>query len=303
MNWQNALKDYKHYLKIERGLSNNSIINYEYDLKKLVKYLDLKELPITPIEINHNILQEFIYTVSKSHNARSQSRIISGLRSFFSYLVFEDYRTTNPLDLMESPKIGRKLPDTLSLEDIDRLIDAIDLTHEYVNVRIGERDRTILETLYSCGLRVSELTNLKISDLFFDEGFIKVTGKGDKQRFVPIGEATQKIINTYIKDVRVMIPVQQAFKDTLFLNYRGKQLTRAMIFTIIKRLAEKINLNKTISPHTFRHSFATHLLENGADLRAIQMMLGHESITTTEIYMHVDRSHLRDVLNRYHPRK
>lgn len=303
MNWQNALKDYKHYLKIERGLSKNSIINYEYDLKKLVKYLDLNELTITPINIDHSILQEFIYTVSKSHNARSQSRIISGLRSFFSYLVFEDYRTTNPLDLMESPKIGRKLPDTLSLEDIDRLIDAIDLTHEYVNIRIGERDRTILETLYSCGLRVSELTNLKISDLFFDEGFIKVTGKGDKQRFVPIGPATQKIINIYIKDVRVMIPVQHAFKDTLFLNYKGKQLTRAMIFTIIKRLALKINLNKTISPHTFRHSFATHLLENGADLRAIQMMLGHESITTTEIYMHVDRSHLRDVLNKYHPRK
>ena len=217
--------------------------------------------------------------------------------------MFEDYRTTNPLDLIESPKIGRKLPDTLSLEDIDKLIDAIDLTYEYQNVRIGERDKTILETLYSCGLRVSELTNLKISDLFFDEGFIKVTGKGDKQRFVPIGYETQKIINTYIKDVRTAINVQPLYKDTLFLNYRGKQLTRAMIFTIIKRLAEKINLNKTISPHTFRHSFATHLLENGADLRAIQMMLGHESITTTEIYMHVDRSHLKDVLNKFHPRK
>ena len=303
MNWQNVLKDYTYYLKIERGLSKNSIVNYEYDLKKLVNYLDLNDMTVSPIDIDHHAVQEFIYAVSKSHNARSQSRIISGLRSFFSYLVFEDYRTTNPLDLIESPKIGRKLPDTLSLADIDRLIDAIDLTHEYNNVRIGERDRTILETLYSCGLRVSELTSLKISDLFFDEGFIKVTGKGDKQRFVPIGYSTQKIINTYIKDVRIMINVQQQYKDTLFLNHRGKQLTRAMIFTIIKRLAEKINLNKTISPHTFRHSFATHLLENGADLRAIQLMLGHESITTTEIYMHVDRSHLKEVLNKFHPRK
>jgi integrase/recombinase XerD len=303
MNWQNALKDYKHYLKIERGLSKNSIVNYEYDLNKLVNYLAVNEITISPIVIDHQVVQEFIYTVSKSHNARSQSRIISGLRSFFSYLVFEDYRSTNPLDLIESPKIGRKLPDTLSLADIDRLINAIDLTYEYNGIRLGERDRTILETLYSCGLRVSELTHLKISDLFFDEGFIKVTGKGDKQRFVPIGYPTQKIINSYIMDVRRMINIQQAYKDTLFLNQRGKQLTRAMIFTIIKRLAEKINLNKTISPHTFRHSFATHLLENGADLRAIQLMLGHESITTTEIYMHVDRSYLKDVLNKFHPRK
>ncbi|MGJ8593285.1 MAG: site-specific tyrosine recombinase XerD [Aquaticitalea sp.] len=303
MKWQNAINDYKNYLKIERGLSKNSIISYEYDLNKLVKYLYSNDINTSPIEIDHHKIQEFIYAVSKSHNARSQSRIISGLRSFFSYLVFEDYRTTNPLDLIESPKIGRKLPDTLSLADIDRLIAAINLTHEYNNIRIGERDRTILETLYSCGLRVSELTNLKISDLFFDEGFIKVTGKGDKQRFVPIGYPTQKIINRYIRDVRTMISVHQDHKDTLFLNHRGKQLTRAMIFTIIKRLAAKINLNKTISPHTFRHSFATHLLENGADLRAIQLMLGHESITTTEIYMHVDRSHLKEVLNKFHPRK
>lgn len=303
MTWQNALNDYKHYLKIERGLSKNSIVSYEYDLKKLVQYLTDHGIAQTPVDIVPSVVQEFIYQVSKSHNARSQSRIISGLRSFFGYLVFEDYRTTNPLDLIESPKIGRKLPDTLSLEDIDRLIGAIDLTHEYNSIRIGERDRTILETLYSCGLRVSELTNLKISDLFFEEGFIKVTGKGDKQRFVPIGYPTQKIIDTYIYEVRTKIDVQPAYKDTLFLNHRGQQLTRAMIFTIIKRLAKQINLNKTISPHTFRHSFATHLLENGADLRAIQLMLGHESITTTEIYMHVERSHLKDVLNKFHPRK
>lgn len=303
MNWQNALKDYKHYLKIERGLSKNSIDNYEFDIKKLIDFLEQHAINASPTTISHSTIQEFIYDVSKQLNPRSQSRLISGLRSFFSYLVFEDYRTSNPLDHIESPKIGRKLPDTLSIQDIDNLINAIDLTKTYNNISIGERDKAILETLYSCGLRVSELTHLKISDLFFDEGFIKVTGKGDKQRFVPIGPATQKIITLYKNHVRTQITILPEYNDTLFLNHRGKQLTRAMIFTIIKQLAEKINLNKTISPHTFRHSFATHLLENGADLRAIQLMLGHESITTTEIYMHVDRSHLKEVLNKFHPRK
>ncbi|MEO5788721.1 site-specific tyrosine recombinase/integron integrase [Gelidibacter sp.] len=303
MKWHDALNDYQLYLKIERGLSQNSIANYTFDIKKLIKFLEENEMIISPIEIEHTALQQFIYETSKKVNARSQARITSGLRSFFGYLVFEDYRKINPLDHIESPKIGQKLPDTLSLAEIDKLIGAIELTKEYNGVRIGERDRTILETLYSCGLRVSELTNLKISDLFFDEGFIKVTGKGDKQRFVPIDESTQKYISIYKDEVRSKINVQKEDKDTLFLNHRGKQLTRAMIFTIIKRLAEKIELKKTISPHTFRHSFATHLLENGADLRAIQLMLGHESITTTEIYMHVDRSHLSDVLKRFHPRK
>lgn len=303
MKWLDALNDYQLYLKIERGLSENSLANYSYDIKKLIKFLEKNEMIISPIEIDYTVIQQFIYEISKNVNARSQARIISGLRSFFSYLVFEDYRKINPLDHIESPKIGQKLPDTLSLEEINNLIGAVELTKEYNGIRIGERDRTILETLYSCGLRVSELTNLKISDLFFDEGFIKVTGKGDKQRFVPIGESTQKYITIYKDEVRSKINVQKEYKDTLFLNYRGRQLTRAMIFTIIKKLAEKINLNKVISPHTFRHSFATHLLENGADLRAIQLMLGHESITTTEIYMHVDRSHLRDVLKKFHPRK
>ena len=298
MKWQNALKDYKHYLKIERGLSKNSITNYEYDINKLIDYLETNNITVSPINISNEVIQPFIYDVSKNVNPRSQSRLISGLRSFFSYLVFEDYRTTNPLDLIESPKIGRKLPDTLSIEEIDSLINAIDLSKPE-----GQRNKAILETLYSCGLRVSELTNLKISDLFFEEGFIKVTGKGDKQRFVPIGPSTQKYITIYVKEIRSHITISPLYKDTLFLNRRGKQLTRAMIFTIIKQLAEKIGLNKNISPHTFRHSFATHLLENGADLRAIQLMLGHESITTTEIYMHVDRSHLKDVLIKYHPRK
>ncbi len=298
MKWLNAIIDYKHYLKIERGLSQNSIDNYELDIKKLILYLETNNISSTPIKIDYDIIQQFIYEASKELNPRSQSRLISGLRSFFSFLMFENYRDTNPLDLIESPKIGRKLPDTLSIDDIDNLIASIDLSKPE-----GERNRAIIETLYSCGLRVSELTNLKLSDLFFNEGFIKVTGKGNKQRFVPIGKGTQKFINIYRKEIRSHILIQPDYKDILFLNRRGKQLTRAMIFTIIKQLGEKTGIKKNISPHTFRHSFATHLLENGADLRAIQMMLGHESITTTEIYMHVDRSHLSEVLNKFHPRK
>ncbi|MBT8310631.1 MAG: site-specific tyrosine recombinase XerD [Flavobacteriaceae bacterium] len=298
MNWQQALKDYQDYLKIERGLSGNSILNYSRDVSKLIEFLDVNEIRINPIKINQDTIKDFVYDASKNINARSQARLISGLRSFFNYLIFEDYRETNPMELIESPKIGRKLPDTLSLNEIDELIAAIDLSTPQ-----GERNRAIIEMLYSCGLRVSELINLNISDLFFDEGFIKVTGKGNKQRFVPIGESTQKYIMIYRDQVRNHLQIPNEFKDTLFLNRRGKQLTRSMIFTIVKQLAEKIGLKKSISPHTFRHSFATHLLENGADLRAIQLMLGHESITTTEIYMHVDRSHLTKVMNRYHPRK
>ncbi|WP_179337767.1 site-specific tyrosine recombinase/integron integrase [Winogradskyella ludwigii] len=302
MKWQQALTDYAHYLQIERGLSKNSIENYSYDIKKLTLYLNDHSIKVSPITIDTNIIKDFIYTISKSINPRSQARLISGLRNFFDYLIFENYRTTNPLDLIESPRIGRKLPDTLSLSDIDDLINSIDLNYQYNGVNLGERNRSIIETLYSCGLRVSELIDLKISDLFFEEGFIKVTGKGDKQRFVPIGPTTQKFINIWIA-IRNHIDVKPNSKDILFLNYKGSQLTRAMIFTIIKKLVEKTGLHKNVSPHTFRHSFATHLLENGADLRAIQMMLGHESITTTEIYMHVDRSHLSDVLNKFHPRK
>ena len=298
MKWQNALKDYQLYLKIERGLSNNSISNYSFDVKKLMRYLEDNSISVSPISITKETIQEFIYSIAKTVNARSQSRLISGLKGFFNYLVFEDYRQTNPLDTIDSPKIGRKIPDTLSENEINQLINAIDLSKPQ-----GERNRAILELLYGCGLRVSELTHLKISDLFFEEGFIKVTGKGDKQRFVPIIDATQKYITIYRTEIRNHQAIPEEYKDTLFLNRRGKQLTRAMIFTIIKQLAAKINLDKTISPHTFRHSFATHLLENGADLRAIQLMLGHESITTTEIYMHVDKSHLKSVINTFHPRQ
>jgi len=298
MKWKNALTDYKHYLKLESGLSENSIESYSLDVVKLIRFLDDNNINTTPLSISSNTLKEFIYQVAKVVNERSQARLISGLKSFFNYLLFEDYREDNPLELIESPRIGRKLPETLSIEDIDELSAAVDLSKPE-----GERNRAIIETLYGCGLRVSELTSLKLSDLFFEEGFIKVTGKGDKERFVPIGPLTQKYITIYRKEVRIHLNIQPSFEDTLFLNRRGKQLTRAMIFTIVKRLAEKISLQKNISPHTFRHSFATHLLENGADLSAIQLMLGHESITTTEIYVHVDRSHLAKVIEQFHPRK
>lgn len=298
MNWKSFIKSYQSYLRIERGLSKNTIENYTFDIERLCNYLDQHTIEISPVKISEEILQQFIYHVAKEINPRSQSRIISGLKSFFSYLIFEDYRQDNPLELIEAPRIGRKLPDTLSLAEIDALIAAIDLSSDS-----GERNRTILETLYSCGLRVSELVSLKISDLFFDEGFIKITGKGNKQRFVPISPLTQKYIELYRNTVRNQLSIQKGFEDTLFLNRRGKQLTRAMIFTIIKDLAVKIHLNKNISPHTFRHSFASHLLENGADLRSIQLMLGHESITTTEIYVHLDRKFLTQIMNTYHPRK
>ena len=298
MNWSTYLKSYQSFLKIERGLSKNTIANYTLDIEKLCFYLEQNALTISPIKITEETIQQFIYAISKEVNARSQARIISGLKSFFSYLIFEDYRTDSPMELIEAPRLGRKLPDTLSVQDIDNLIAAIDLSKLE-----GERNRAILETLYGCGLRVSELVSLKISDLFFDEGFIKITGKGDKQRFVPISEVTQKYILLYKDIIRSHLQIQKGHEDTLFLNRRGKQLTRAMIFTIIKDLAVAINLNKVISPHTLRHSFATHLLENGADLRSIQLLLGHESITTTEIYVHLDRKHLTQIVNTYHPRK
>jgi integrase/recombinase XerD len=297
-NWLSYIKNYQSYLRIERGLSTHTVENYSFDINRLCKFLSENAIQASPLTITEETLQQFIYSISTEVNARSQARIISGLKSFFSWIIFEDYRADNPLELIETPKIGRKLPDTLSLDDIDRLIAAIDLSKEE-----GERNRAILETLYGCGLRVSELVTLKISDLFFDEGFIKITGKGNKQRFVPIGNLTQKYIDIYRNAIRNKISIQKGFEDTLFLNRRGKQLTRAMIFTIIKALAEKIKLNKNISPHTLRHSFATHLLENGADLRSIQLMLGHESITTTEIYVHLDRRHLTQVINNFHPRK
>ena len=298
MKWQTAIRDYQLYLKIERGLSQNTIDSYSRDLEKLLLFLEENEINYTPITIDETTIQQFIYAIAKKVNPRSQARMISGLRSFFDYLIFENYRETNPTDLIEAPKIGRKLPDTLSEDEINELISGVDLSHPQ-----GERNRIILETLYSCGLRVSELITLKISDLFFDEGFIKVTGKGNKERFVPIHYNAQKYISIYINEIRSHLKPKKGFEDTLFLNRRGKGLTCQMIFTILKDLTVKINLKKKISPHTLRHSFATHLLKNGADLRAIQQMLGHESITTTEVYVHLDASYLKEVVETFHPRK
>lgn len=298
MTWLSAIKDYQDYLRIERGLSENTVQNYGLDIKKLAHYLKQIQTDTSPVQLSEEQVREFIYQTSKNLNTRSRARLISGLRGFFSYLVFEDYREDNPMELIETPKIGRKLPDTLSLKEIDTLVSAIDLSGPQ-----GERNRSIIETLYGCGLRVSELISLKLSDLFLEEGFIKITGKGNKQRFVPISAHTQKYIAIYCSEIRNHQQIQKGNEDILYLNRRGKQLTRAMVFTIVRRLAKKAGITKKISPHTFRHSFATHLLENGADLRSIQQMLGHESITTTEIYVHTDHSYLQSIIEKYHPRK
>ena len=294
MNWSDAINDFNDYLKIERGFSMNSISSYKEDISKFNKFIDNSK---SPLEVSSDDIKEFLQKISKELNSSSQSRIISGLRSFFEFLIFEKYISQNPLRLIESPKISRKLPDTLSIEEIDLLTSNLDLSKEQ-----GERNLAIIELLYGCGLRVSELVDLKISDLFFNENFIKVTGKGNKQRLIPIGNITKQNVNNYLQNSRNKIKVVSAFNDHVFLNRRGKNLTRAMIFTIVKNLAKKANFSKSISPHTFRHSFATHLLENGADLRTIQQLLGHESITTTEIYMHLDNKYLSEALNKFHPR-
>lgn len=298
MTWKDALTDYQYFLKIERGLSENSIKAYSQDIQKLIHFLADQDLKESPVGISAEIIERFIYDSAKTVAPRSQARMISGLRNFFDYLIFEDYRKENPTDLLEAPKLGRKLPDTLSEEEINKIIAQIDLSKPE-----GERNRAMIETLYSCGLRVTEMIQLQISDLFFEEGFIRVIGKGNKQRFVPINTFMIRLIETYKDLIRTSINVQKGFEDTLFLNRRGRQLSRNMVFMILKDLTAKAGIHKIVSPHTLRHSFATHLLENGADLRAIQQMLGHESITTTEIYMHLDKSHLKQVVENFHPRK
>lgn len=293
MEWKEVLLEFKTYLKLEKGLAENTIESYLRDVRKLTKFTD-----IPPLEIDAKEVEEFLYQFAKGdYSPRSQARLISSIKSFFGYLQWEEWRKDNPAELLETPKLGMKLPDTLSESEIDQIIALIDLSKPE-----GERNRAILETLYGCGLRVSELTELKLSDLFFEESFIRVLGKGNKTRLVPISDYTQKFINIYKNQVRVHQPIQAGFEDFLFLNRRGKNLTRVMIFTIIKQLAEQVGIHKNISPHTFRHSFATHLLKNGADLRSIQMMLGHESITTTEIYTHLDDSMLRETVLKFHPR-
>ena len=296
MKWESAIAQFKLYLKLEKQLSDNSIAAYLNDVNKL-KNFALTDNALLPDAISAAQIKDFIYQLSAFISPRTQARLLSGLRLFFNFLLLENKIDSNPLDLIESPKISRKLPDVLSLEEIDQMIAAIDLSKPE-----GERNRSIIETLYGCGLRVSELTNLHLSDLFFEEGFIKVTGKGDKQRFVPISPYTQKYIEIYLQHIRQQQKIHPDFTDVLYLNRRGKQLTRVMIFHIIKDLVKKAGITKQISPHSLRHAFATHLLENGADLRSIQLLLGHESITTTEIYLHLDKQKLHETLRKYHPR-
>jgi integrase/recombinase XerD len=296
MSWESSIKTFKSYLKIERSLSDNSIVAYTRDIKKFADYAINLELSESKIE--RNDISNFLVLLKKSNiSARSQARIISGIKAFYKYLILEDYIKYNPTDLVESPKIGFRLPDTLSLIEIDKLISAIDLSQQH-----GERNRSILETLYSCGLRVSELINLQLSNINFNENYIKVTGKGNKQRLSPISGKALKYLSIYINEVRIHLDIKKGNSDFVFLNNRGAKLSRVMIFLIIKKLAEKIGLNKKISPHTFRHSFATHLIEGGADLRAVQEMLGHSSITTTEIYTHLDNDYLRSNIIQFHPR-
>ncbi len=298
MTWENYIKGFKAYLKLEKSLSNNSISAYLHDINKLLQFFELNENIIPPEKVKLSDLQAFIQWINKlGLAATSQARIISGLKAFFKYMLLEDAIKQSPAELLEAPKTGRKLPDTLSVDEINNLIDAIDLSKPE-----STRNKTMLETLYGCGLRVSELINLKISNIYFNDGFIKVTGKGDKERLVPIGNVALKNISIYLENVRSRQIIKKEFTDILFLNRRGGRLSRVMIFLIIKELAERIGLKKTISPHTFRHSFATHLIEGGADLRAVQEMLGHESITTTEIYTHLDREYLRDAILSFHPR-
>ena len=295
--WRKVNTDYQNYLRLQRGLSQNTVVSYGLDIEKLIGYLEKYNITEPPDTIQVDTLRQFVYEVSKELNARSQARLISALKSFFKFMISEKGREDFPMSLIDSPKIGVKLPDTLSLQEIDAMLASIDLSTDE-----GHRNKAIIETLYGCGLRVSELVSLRLSDLFFEEDFIRIMGKGSKQRLVPIESYTQKQINNYINNQRKQLKIAKGHEDYVFLNRRGKQLTRAMIFTIVRQVAENIGLQKTISPHTFRHSFATHLLENGANLRAIQMMLGHENITTTEIYVHVEKSYLREALVKYHPR-
>ncbi|MEI7594560.1 MAG: site-specific tyrosine recombinase XerD [Bacteroidota bacterium] len=298
MNWQSYIKGFRHYLTLERSLSENSIEAYEHDILKLVQFLEFKKRDVSPEKLTYDDVKEFVRWIHElGMLPTTQSRVISGVKAFYKYLDSEDINTLNPTELIENPKVSRKLPDILSVEEIDLIIDQIDRS-----TIEGERNKAMLEILYSCGLRVSELVNLKISHLHFDVDFIRVTGKGDKERLIPIGSIAKKYVNQFLTDIRPKFPLKKGNDDIVFLNRRGNKLTRVMIFTIIKTLTAKAGINKKISPHTFRHSFATHLVEGGADLRAVQEMLGHESIMTTEIYTHLDRDFLRSTIIQFHPR-
>lgn len=295
--WENYKRGYKAYLQLERSLSDNSVQAYVRDIEKLTQFLQLTHIIKTPDQLELKDLQHFIKYINElGMTATSQSRIISGIRSFYKYCFIENIVKKDPSLLLEAPRTKRTLPDVLSFEEIESIINAIDLSTPE-----GSRNKAILEVLYSCGLRVTELVNLQLSNLYLDIGYIRVFGKGDKERLVPIGQSAVKHITIYKNEIRVHVPIKKGHEDILFLNRRGAKLTRVMIFLLLKDLVKKTGINKNISPHTFRHSFATHLVEGGADLRAVQEMLGHESITTTEIYTHIDREYLRDTLQRFHP--
>lgn len=297
MNWKTLIVDYEFHLRIERGLSENTVKNYSTDIVALADFISSNKIEEQPKDCSKETLQQFIYQQSKSISNNSQARKISAIKSFFNFLIFEKLRPNSPADLIEGPKLGRKLPVTLNLREIEKILLGIELSHPN-----GHRNRAIIETLYGSGLRVSELVNLTLSNVFFNEDLIRVTGKGDKQRLVPLGSYSKKFIQIYRKEIRSLKKIKKEDNDVLFLNRNGRKMTRAMIFTIVKNSALKVGIKKKISPHTFRHSFATHLLENGADLRIIQVLMGHESITTTEIYTHLDNKHLKKVMEDFHPR-
>ena len=296
MSWENSIKEFKYYLRVERSLSKNTIEAYIRDLNKFSKFSKKNNLSVNVITREN--IQDFISLLNDENiSARTQARIISSLKSFFKFLIMEDYIIINPCQLIQNPKIGFKLPDVLSIEEIDLIVTSIDNSTKH-----AQRNKTIIETLYSCGLRVSELINLKISNIKFLEKYIKIIGKGSKERLTPISSKCLKLLFIYINEIRTLKKIKLGNEDIVFLNNRGSQLSREMIFTIVKNLVSNCGINKNVSPHTFRHSFATHLIEGGADLRAVQIMLGHENITTTEIYTHLDNDYLRSNLMQFHPR-
>ena len=297
MEWRKLIIDYEFYLKIERGLTENTVKNYCSDIIALAQFISANNISEKPKDCSKETLQQFIYQQSKSISPNSQARKISSIKSFFNFMIFEELRTNSPADLLEGPKLGRKLPATLNLIEIEKILNSIDL-----HIPNGYRNRAIIETLYGSGLRVSELVNLTLSNVFFKEDIIRVTGKGEKERLVPLGSYSKKYIQIYVEEIRSLKKIKKTDYDILFLNRNGKKITRAMIFTIVKDSAKKAGIEKKVGPHTLRHSFATHLLENGADLRSIQLLMGHESITTTEIYTHLDNKHLKKVIEKFHPR-
>ena len=296
IHWERYIKDFVSYLKIEKGLAENSILAYQRDVSLLATFAE--ETKQKPEQLTYELLKTFVaHLYDLGLSARSQARIISGIKQFYRFLLLEQYLSADPSELLEQPRLGKKLPEVLEIDEIDKMLAAIDLSKPE-----GSRNHAMIETLYSCGLRVSELIHLRFADLYFDEGFIRVIGKGNKERLVPVSEGVEKEIKAYQHSIRAQLPIQPGHEQFVFLNRRGAQLTRVMVFTIIKQLAAQIDLKKNISPHTFRHSFATHLIEGGANLRAVQEMLGHESITTTEIYTHLDQRFLRKAILNYHPR-